>query len=150
MPRDSQYLRFNNRDLQILRRGRERVRDIFIDQHTGFANMFSCQNKSITRQQFWHLSISKKAELPAIIITEQPLLLTKSISLIVRVKSIFAKNGQSDLVLVLVPNVQWDQILCLVFRRLSCYHMLHLVLFYCLTRQFCRLEKRKNMSTFSP
>ena len=27
----------------------------------GFAKMFSCQNKSRTRKQFWHFSISKKA-----------------------------------------------------------------------------------------
>ena len=40
--------------------------------------MSSCQNKSTTRQQFWHFSISKKVKLPAIKITEQPTLLTKS------------------------------------------------------------------------
>ena len=39
--------------------------------------MLSCQNKSRTRMQFWHLSISKKAQLPAIRITEQPILPTK-------------------------------------------------------------------------
>ena len=39
--------------------------------------MLSCQNKSRT-QQFWHFSISKKAQLPAIRITERPILLTKS------------------------------------------------------------------------
>ena len=35
--------------------------------------------KSPTRKQFWHFSISKKAQLPAIRIpvTEQPMLLTK-------------------------------------------------------------------------
>ena len=39
--------------------------------------MSSCQNKSTTRRQFGHFSISKKAQLPAIKITEQPMLLTK-------------------------------------------------------------------------
>ena len=39
--------------------------------------MFSCQNKSRTQYQFWHFSMSKKAQLPAII-TERPILLTKS------------------------------------------------------------------------
>ena len=38
----------------------------------------SCQNKARTRSQFWHFSSSKKAQLPAIRITEQPILLTKS------------------------------------------------------------------------
>ena len=38
----------------------------------------SCQNKSRKRSQFWHFSISRKAQLPAIRITEQPMLLTKS------------------------------------------------------------------------
>ena len=41
--------------------------------------MLWSQNKSRTRWQFWHFSISKKAhELPAIRITEQPILITKS------------------------------------------------------------------------
>ena len=40
--------------------------------------MSSCQNKSTTQLQFWHFSISKKAQLPAIRILEQPILLTKS------------------------------------------------------------------------
>ena len=40
--------------------------------------MLSCQNKSRTWYQFWHFSISKKAQLPATRITEQPVLLTKS------------------------------------------------------------------------
>ena len=40
--------------------------------------MLSCQNKSRTRQQFWHFLISKKAQLPAMRIAEQPILLTKS------------------------------------------------------------------------
>ena len=44
----------------------------------GFAKMSSCQNKSTTRQQFWHFSISKKAQVTAIRITEKPILLTKS------------------------------------------------------------------------
>ena len=34
------------------------------------------QNKSRRRLQFWHFSISKKAQLPAMRITEQPTLLT--------------------------------------------------------------------------
>ena len=40
--------------------------------------MSSCQNMSTTRKQFWHFSISKKAQVTAIRITEQPILLTKS------------------------------------------------------------------------
>ena len=40
--------------------------------------MLSRQNKSRIREQFWHLSISKKAQLPAIRITEQPIQLTKN------------------------------------------------------------------------
>ena len=44
----------------------------------GFAKMLSCQNKSKLREQFWHFSISKKAQLPAIRTTEQPILLTVS------------------------------------------------------------------------
>ena len=40
--------------------------------------MSFCQNKSTTRQQFWHFSISKKAQVTAIRITEKPILLTKS------------------------------------------------------------------------
>ena len=39
--------------------------------------MLSSQNKSRTREQFWHFSINKKAQLPAIRTTEQPILLTK-------------------------------------------------------------------------
>ena len=39
--------------------------------------MLSCHNKSRTRQQFWHFAISKKAQLPAIRITEQHILPTK-------------------------------------------------------------------------
>ena len=37
----------------------------------------SCQNKSRKRSQFRHFSISRTAQLPAIRITEQPMLLTK-------------------------------------------------------------------------
>ena len=40
--------------------------------------MLSCENKSRSRYQFWHFSISEKAQLPAIGITKQPVLLTKS------------------------------------------------------------------------
>ena len=40
--------------------------------------MSSNQKKSTTRYQFWHFLMSKKAQLPAIRITEQPILLTKS------------------------------------------------------------------------
>ena len=47
-------------------------RDTVIIFLRGFAKMFSCQNK------FWHFSLSKRAQLPAIRITEQPILLTKS------------------------------------------------------------------------
>ena len=50
---------------------------IFIILLRGFAKMLSCQNKSKTRQQFWHFSISKKAQLSAIRKTEEPMLLTK-------------------------------------------------------------------------
>ena len=40
--------------------------------------MLSYQNKSRIRyKQFWHFSINKKVQLPAIRITEQPILLTK-------------------------------------------------------------------------
>ena len=40
--------------------------------------MSSCQNKSTTPLQFWHFSVSKKVQVTAIRITEQPILLTKS------------------------------------------------------------------------
>ena len=60
--------------------------------------MLSCQNKSRT-QQFWHFSISKKAQLLAIRITERPILLTKSKINLPGCK--FAKYFQSNLVLVL-------------------------------------------------
>ena len=65
------------------------------------AKMLSCQNKSRMRQQFCHFLITKRAQLPAIRITEQPILPRKR-KIIVAVEhllSIFAKNGQSDLVL---------------------------------------------------
>jgi len=67
--------------------------------------MLSCQNKSRTQSQFWHFWISKKAQCPVTRITEQPTLLTKRKIIIVRginFLSIFAKNGQSDLVLIFV------------------------------------------------
>ena len=40
--------------------------------------MLSCQNKARKRKPLWCFSISKKAQLPAMGITEQPILLTKS------------------------------------------------------------------------
>ena len=40
--------------------------------------MLLCRNKSRTGQQFWHFLIGKKAPLPAIRITEHPILLTNS------------------------------------------------------------------------
>ena len=52
-------------------------RDVIVILVRGSAKMLSCQNKSRTRMQFWHFSISKKTQLPAIRITEQPILLTK-------------------------------------------------------------------------
>ena len=47
-------------------------RDAVIIFLRGFAKMLSCQNK------FWHFSLSKRAQLRAIRITEQPILLTMS------------------------------------------------------------------------
>jgi len=44
----------------------------------GFAKTLSCQDKSRTWYQFWHFSISKKVQLPAIKINEQPIQLSKS------------------------------------------------------------------------
>ena len=88
----------NVRELWILGRERLRVRDFLIVQHRacanqrhfggkkpdtivifvrGFAKMLSCQNKSRTRSQFWHFSISKKAHVPTMRINEQPILQTK-------------------------------------------------------------------------
>ena len=67
--------------------------------------MFSCQNKSRTPKQFWHFSISKETQLRAIRVTERrPILLTKSKinRPVINFLSIFAKNGQLNLVLVLV------------------------------------------------
>ena len=53
-------------------------RDIVVILLQGFAKMLSCQNKSRVRyKQFWHFSINKKVQLPAMRITEQPILLTK-------------------------------------------------------------------------
>ena len=40
--------------------------------------MLQCQNKTGTQCQFWHFSINKTAQLPAIRIPEQPILLTRS------------------------------------------------------------------------
>ena len=80
-------------------------RDTVVILVQGFAKMLSCQNKSTTQLQFWHCSISKKAQLPTIRITEQPILLTKSKMNrkgVIIFLSILAKNGQSNLVLVLV------------------------------------------------
>ena len=53
-------------------------RDAVVILVRGFAKMSSNQNKSTTRQQFWHFLMSKKAQLPAIRITEKPILPTKS------------------------------------------------------------------------
>ena len=52
--------------------------------------------------------MSKKAQLPAIRITEQPILLTKSKikRAVITFLSIFAENGQSKLVFVLVLVVE--------------------------------------------
>ena len=71
--------------------------------------MLSCHNKSTTREQFWHFSIRKKAQLPAVRITEQPTLLTKSMINrpgLINLLSIFGKNGQSNFVLVFVFVVE--------------------------------------------
>ena len=66
--------------------------------------MLSCYNKSRERyKQFWHFSINKKVQLPAMRITEQPILLTKrKIVWVINFQSIFVKNGQSNLIFVLV------------------------------------------------
>ena len=66
--------------------------------------MLSYQNRSRTQQQFWHFWNSKKAQLPAVRMTEQPILLTKRKINGTGCKflSIFAKNGQSNLLLVFV------------------------------------------------
>ena len=53
-------------------------RDTVVILVRGFAKMLSCQNKARRRKRFWHFLISKKAQLPTIRITEQPILLTKS------------------------------------------------------------------------
>ena len=52
-------------------------RDTVVILVRGFAKMLSCQNKSRTRSQFWHFLISKKAQVPTMRITEQPILLTE-------------------------------------------------------------------------
>ena len=83
-------------------------RDTIVTLVRGFAKLLSCQNKSKTRlKQFWHFLISKKAQLPAVRITEQPILLTKSRinRLAYKFSQYFfflAKNRQSNLILVLV------------------------------------------------
>ena len=97
--RQGREILLDNRDLQILGRERLRVPNFLVVKTLsarkpasfwrekrvtvvilvrGFAKMSSCQNKSTTRQQFWHFSISKKAQVTAIRITEKPILLTKS------------------------------------------------------------------------
>ena len=53
-------------------------RDTVIILVRGFAKLLSCQNMSIPLSQFWHFSISKEVQSPAIRKTEQPILLTKS------------------------------------------------------------------------
>ena len=53
-------------------------RDAVVILVRGFAKMLSKQNKSTTRLQFWHFLMSNKAQLPAIRITEEPILLTKT------------------------------------------------------------------------
>ena len=65
--------------------------------------MLWCQNRSRTRQEFWHFSIYKRAQLSATRITEQFTLLKKSNinRLCINFSSILVKNGQSNLVLVL-------------------------------------------------
>ena len=70
----------------------------------GFSKILLGQNKPKTWEQVWDFLISKKSQLPAIRITEQPILLTKS-----KINrpgysfpEIFAKNRQSNLVLVLL------------------------------------------------
>ena len=66
--------------------------------------MLSCQNKSRTRQQFWHFSISKKAQLPAIRRTEQPILLTNRELNCPGYKfsKYFPKNEHLNLILILI------------------------------------------------
>ena len=49
--------------------------------------------------RFWHFSYSKRAQLPAIRITEQPILLINGK---INRQSIFTKNGYSNVVLILV------------------------------------------------
>ena len=74
-----------------------------------------CKNVVLSKQVknmvvVWHFSIEKKAQLPAIRITEQPILLTRRkinnyyclCYKIFNVLSVFAKNRQSNLVVLLV------------------------------------------------
>ena len=79
-------------------------RDTVVILVRGFPKMLSCQNKSRTRLQVWDFSISKKALLPEIRITEQPIQLTlgKINRPGYKFSKCFRKNGQSNLVLVLV------------------------------------------------
>ena len=53
-------------------------RDTVVILLRDFAKMLSCQKQSRTRLKFCQFSISKKAQLLAIKITEQLILLTKS------------------------------------------------------------------------
>jgi len=65
----------------------------------GFAQIFACQNDSRTKLQ----EISRKAQLPAIWITEQPSLLAKiKINHLGYKYCIFAKNAHSNLILFLI------------------------------------------------
>ena len=59
--------KWRNFFMYIIRREK---RDTVVTLVRGFAKILS-QNKSRTRQQFWHFSISRKAQLPAIRITKQ-------------------------------------------------------------------------------
>ena len=117
---DEEYIR----DLQILGREGLRVRDFLKEPHRAHANWRHFGGKNVISSSFqyevlqinvvlskqvkntvavWHFSIKKKAQLPAIRITEQPILLTKrKIVCVINVLSIFAKNGESNLVVVLV------------------------------------------------
>ena len=68
--------------------------------------MLSCQIKQVKNMvAVWHFfDKKKKAQLPEIRITEQPMLLTKRkiIVCVINVLSVFAKNRQSSLVVALV------------------------------------------------
>ena len=85
----------------------------------GFAKMLLQESHLRTWQQLWHFSISKKVQLPEIRITEQPILPTKSKINIVIVRviyfaSIFAKNGKSNLILVLDSSSQNPKVLIII------------------------------------